>query len=116
MSGGGSTTEIVSGVWVTAQAAVVGILQAAPVDRRLVRMTVTGPSGSRLDIYRGFALSVVENILSTSKAVSNTFESQGSDGWSSTTLRKGSSYTFAWSGGASAAGQTGRAVLYLEFD
>jgi hypothetical protein len=111
-----SSTEIVNGAWSAGLVAVTGILQAAPADRRLVRMTITGPSGSTFDVYRGFALSPVERILTTRKGSANTWESQGSEGWSSTTLLRGQSYTFAWTLGASGVGQTGRAVLYLEFD
>lgn len=110
-----SSTEVLNAAWSVAQSAVVGILQAAPVDRRLVRMTITGPASSTFTLYRGFALSDVFRMISTRKGSANTWESQAQADWSSTTFRRGESHTFAWTSGQAGIGQVAQAVLYFEF-
>jgi len=105
--------EIVNGIWQAAQAAVVGFLDAYPAERRISRITITGPTGSLFVVYRGYVITGPGEVR-TDYGQSNLYEAYAGRDWSNLTVPRGEPLTFAWSGGAAGVGSTGRAIIYSE--
>jgi hypothetical protein len=104
-------TTVVSGTWSASAAAVIGTVQPQSYDREVKLIAITGPTSSTLRIYRGYAQIQAMSMTSVFPADFRTYDAstQGA-----ITIRAGEAATFAWTGGASGAGQTATAVIESE--
>lgn len=108
------TVDAVAATYVAAQSAVVGFLQPRPYDRRIVLAAVTGPTNSKLTIYRGYVATVNNAIATVFPADVRTYDSIG-DRQAPMLIFAGEAAAFVWTGGAVAAGQTASAVVRSEW-
>lgn len=107
------TTDAVSAVHVAAMAAVVGFLQPRPYDRVIVLAAITGPSNSKLTLYRGYVPTINNAVTTVFPADVRTYDSIGAQ--APMKIYAGEAVAFVWTGGATAAGQTGSAVVRSEW-
>lgn len=103
------TTDLVRGAWDATLAAVVGVLQPQPYRRRIVSIAIIGPSNSTLRIYRGYGLANTTLVSNVFPADDRLYDSLTDD--APLIIHAGEAVTFAWTGGASAVGETGIATV-----
>lgn len=106
------TVDLVQAVYVAASAAVIGTLQPRPYTRRIVLMAVKGPSNSRLRIYAGYQVNDAFLRTAVFPADDRTYDSVRYG--APLIVHAGEAWTFAWSGGSVASGQTATATVTSE--
>lgn len=105
------TLALIKATFDTATGTVRGTLDPQPVDRRITTMVIKGPARSTFALYAGLA-AIDSNQLSrtpTGGGGDNTYDST-TDG-APVLIPAGVQCIGVWSGGATAAGQTGTATV-----
>lgn len=110
------TPDVVTAAWDASRAAVVGTLRPQSYDRAIVLASITGPSNSTLTIYRGYVIHSAFAMTTVYPADVRTYDSDaGNVDRAPMKLHAGEAATFAWTGGASGAGQTATATIRSEY-
>lgn len=105
------TTDLIQGTFQAAYGAVVGFLPIQPYPRRITQIILKGPARSTFKMYYGVRIEASMQISSTPSA------GGGDNSYDSTTdgapgmIGPGVQVMGVWSGGATAAGQTGTATV-----
>jgi hypothetical protein len=104
-------TTVVSATWSAAENAVIGYVQPQSYPRAVKLMAINGPSNSTLRVYHGYGQIIANLRTAVFPADIRTYDAatQGA-----LTFDPGSAYTFAWTGGAAASGQTASATIQSE--
>lgn len=103
----------VNAVWSAGQSAVVGTIEPAAYDRRLVLAAITGPANSVLTVYRGRVLTPSYMLTRVFPADSRTYDSTMGD--APILVAAGEACTWAWTDGASGVGVTATASITFQW-
>lgn len=98
-----NSVDLVQATYLASAGTVRGTLQQRAYGRRAVLMSVQGPTGSTLTIYRGHVPNFAGAVTSVFPADVRTYDASGG---APIDIRPGEAAVFEWSGGNVGVGQT----------